>query len=95
VASFSSGDDNTKDKPRSGQPSTADTPRNEENLDQLIHANRQITGRELSLELNIGFKALETMVAMLEYHKVYASWVPRMLTQKQKNIICKFSEPRG
>jgi hypothetical protein len=69
------------------------TPRNEEHLDQLIHVNRQITSRELCLELNINFSALETTVAMLEYCKVYASWVPRMLTEKQKNIICKFSEP--
>ena len=47
VARFSSGDSDLKDKPRSGQPRTAVTPRNEDRLDQLIHANRQITTREL------------------------------------------------
>jgi len=36
------------------------------------------------MELNISFNALETMMAMLEYHKVCARWVPRMLTQKHK-----------
>jgi len=41
-----------------------------ERLDQLIPANRRITTRELCTELNIGFNALETMVAMLEYRKV-------------------------
>jgi len=46
VARFSSGDSDAKDKPRSGRPRTAVTPWNEERLDQLIHANRQITTRE-------------------------------------------------
>jgi len=47
VARFSSGDSDVKDKPRSGRPYTAVTPRNEERLDQLIRANRRITTREL------------------------------------------------
>lgn len=33
-------------------------------------------------ELNIGFNALETTVAMLEYHQVRARWVPQMLKEK-------------
>jgi len=37
---------------------------------KLIHVNWQITTRELCTKLNIVFKALESMVAMLEYHKV-------------------------
>jgi len=64
VARFSSGSSDVKDKPCSGRPCTAVTPRNEERLDQLIHVNRQIMYRELCTELNIGFSALETMVAM-------------------------------
>jgi len=40
--------------------------------------------RELCTELNISCNALETMVAMLEYRKVCARWVPRMLTQEHK-----------
>jgi len=80
VARFSSGDSDVKDKPRSRQPCTAVTPRNKERLYQLICANRQITTRELCTELNIGCNALEAMVATLEYCKVCARWVPRMLT---------------
>ena len=34
--------------------------------------------------LNIGFNALETMVATLEYRKVCVMWVPRMLTQEHR-----------
>jgi len=47
VARFCSGDSDVKDKPRSGRPCTAVTPRNEERLDQLIRADRRITTREL------------------------------------------------
>ena len=75
AAHFSSGNSDLKDKPRSGRPCTAVTPRNKERLDQLICANRQITTRELCMELNIGCNALEAMVAT-EYRKVYARWVP-------------------
>ena len=36
------------------------------------------------MELTINFSASEMMVAVLEYHKVGARWVPRVLTWKQK-----------
>jgi len=84
VVRFSSGETDVKDEPRSGQPCTAVTPQNEERLDQLICANRQFTTRDLCTELNIGFNALETMVATLEYRKVCARRVPRLLTQEHK-----------
>ena len=70
MARFSRGDNDVKDKPRSGRPCTAVTSRNEERLDQLIRANRRITTRELCTELNIGCNALEAMVATLEFRKV-------------------------
>ena len=56
VARFS----DVKDKPCSGRPCTAVTPRNEERLDQLIRANRRITSRELCMELNTGFISCAT-----------------------------------
>ena len=36
------------------------------------------------MELNIDFSLLGTTVATLEYQKVCARWVTRMLTQEQK-----------
>jgi hypothetical protein len=36
------------------------------------------------MELNVGFNALETMLATLEYGKVCAWWVPQMFTQEHK-----------
>ena len=46
--------------------------------------NWWITTMALPTELDIHFNALEMMVAMLEYCKVCARWVPQMLTQEQK-----------
>ena len=84
VARFSSSDSDVKDKPHSGRPHTAVTTRNEEHLNQLTCAIWRITTRELCMELNIGFNALGTMVATLEYRKVCIRWVPRMLTRENK-----------
>jgi hypothetical protein len=41
--------------------------------------------RELCTELNVGFSELETILITLEYHKVCAGWVPKMLTQGHKD----------
>jgi len=93
VARFSTGDSNVTDKPHSGWPWTAVTPQNEERLDQLIHANRQIMARVLRTELNISFNAMETMVATLEYCKGCSRRVPQMLTQEHKEHhmqICQY-----
>jgi len=54
VARFNRGDNDVKDRPRSGRPCTAVIPRNKEHLDQLIRANRRITTRELCTEPSIG-----------------------------------------
>ena len=70
VVCFSSGDSNMKDKPCSGHPCTAVTSQNQECLDQIVCMNQWITTKELCMELNIGFNALETMVAVLKYCKV-------------------------
>jgi len=53
-----------------GQSCTAVRPQNEEHLKQLMCINQYITIRELCTELSISFRALEMMVATLEYHTV-------------------------
>ena len=90
VAHFSSGNSDVQDKPRSKRPCTAVTPRNEERLDQLICAIWRIRTRELCTELNIGFNALETMVATLEYRKVLCQVGPHELSHRNiKNTVRK------
>lgn len=85
VVSFSSGDSYVRGRPRSCRPCTAVSPRNEERLDQLIYVNQRIMTRELCTELNVGFSMLKTMLATLKYCKVYATWVPWVLTQEHKD----------
>ncbi|MEQ5186680.1 hypothetical protein ABN222_19420, partial [Providencia alcalifaciens] len=80
VVCFSSGGCDMRDKLHSRWTCTAVMVQNEEGLDQLICANPWIMTRELCTDLDIGVSALETMVAMLEYHKVCSRWVPHMET---------------
>jgi len=65
VVCFSRGNSNTKDKPHSGWPCTADLAQHEEHLIQLICLNWQITTRGLFTELNFGLNVLEMVVAKL------------------------------
>jgi len=82
VMHFSSGNSSVKDKPCSRQPHTAVTPWNDEHT--ISSSARWIRIRKLCTELSISFSALEITVATLEYHKVCARWVPKIVTQGQK-----------
>jgi len=56
-----------------------------------ISLSTQISGLRLGncTELNIGFSALETLVATLKYRKVWAKWVP----QEHKEHYASLSGP--
>jgi len=58
---FSSGKSDMKDKPCSRQPRSVVTPQNEVHFSLLVHMHRWIPTRELHMELNISFTALEMM----------------------------------
>ena len=51
-------------------------------LSQSVHL--WVATREFHTELNISFNALETVVEMLEYYRVYTMLIPWVLTQEQK-----------
>ena len=90
VVHFSSGNSDMKDKLYSEHPCTADSPENEEHLYLLIHVNQQIINRELFIEKNISFNALEMVVATLYYYK-FVPGVPHKCSNKyRKNTVCKF-----
>lgn len=67
---FSSGGSDMRERPCSRWPCTAASSCNEEHLDQLICANRQIMTMELRTVLNVRFSAIDTMLVTLEYCKV-------------------------
>ncbi|UYV69634.1 hypothetical protein LAZ67_7000063 [Cordylochernes scorpioides] len=71
------------DKPRSGRPSTATNPENEDKVDDLLRHDRRITIRELCNILNVGSYTIETMIEHLSYRKICSECVPRKLTPVQ------------
>ena len=81
---FYSGGSDVKDKPCTRWAFTAVTPQKEERLYQFIHVYQPIMTRNLCKKLNISFRVLKMMLAMLNYHRVCTRWVSRMLTQEQK-----------
>ncbi len=81
---FKEGETSVEDKPRSGRPSTATTDTNRQRVDKLIRAERRVTIRELSAQLNCDHIAIQEMVKDLRYRKVCAKWVPRQLTPDLK-----------
>jgi len=93
VVCFCSGNTDMEDKPCSSLQCAVSTPQNEECLNQLICMNQWAMTRELWTETNIGFRALESTAATLEYHEISARWIPSMLTQEQKEHdmqVCKY-----
>ena len=90
VVHFISGESNMKDKPHSGRPCSAATSQNEECLDQLMHMNREIATRQLSMELNSGFIAFLEMVETLEYCKFALVRSHECTFRNRKNSMCKF-----
>jgi hypothetical protein len=54
-------------------------------FDRIFRANGRFTTRELCPEMNIGFIALETTLAVVEYREVCERWIHRMLTLEHRD----------
>ena len=91
VVHFIHDNSDVKYKPRSGRPLRSCHTMKQRALQSAISASQWIMTRELCMELNIGFSALETVVVMLEYHKVCTRWVPQMLTQEIQRVLAELS----
>jgi hypothetical protein len=72
------------ERPHSRLFCTAVRSRNEEHLDQSIHANWWNTTRELCMELNVRFNMLEVTLPTLESFKVCARWIMDTHTGTQR-----------
>lgn len=72
------------DEKRSGRPVTAVTPRNIQRVDEIIREDRRVTTNELCLTLSISKGSVMTIIQQLGYSKICARWVPRMLTDQNK-----------
>lgn len=86
VAEFKRGRSSCKDDPRSGRPSTSITEENVKKVEKLVLDDRRITIKYLAKILKISFGSIQSILTdSLGFKKVSARWVPRMLTEENKN----------
>lgn len=82
---FREGRDRVENQPHPRRPRTSITSENVERVEQLILDNRRITIREISEEVGISVGSVEDIVHKnLQFSKVSARWVPRILTTEQR-----------
>jgi hypothetical protein len=79
VKHFKDGNKDIADQPRCRRPRTAATESNKQKVDELIRQDRNITGREISAQLGVGYHVVQEMMDILGYRKVCSHGVPRLL----------------
>jgi hypothetical protein len=85
VESFQSGRTSIVDEDHLGHPTTSQTVDNVEQVNALVQEDRQITVTHTADELEISCGSAYSIVHEdLGYHKICASWVPKQLTDEQK-----------
>jgi len=82
---FKEGRTSVDDDPRSGRPSTSKTDGNVAKVREVIHTNRRLTVREVAEEVSISKTVChEILTENLVMHRIAAKFVPRLLTDDQK-----------
>lgn len=85
IQRFNSGDESTKDKPRSGAPITETTGDNIERVRCLIQEDPHISLRDIEANTSISKTSVERILHdHLNLRKLHACWVPHKLTPEQK-----------
>jgi len=73
------------DDPRSGRPSTSKSDDNVAKVREVIRSNRRLTVREVAEEVSISKTVChEIITENLSMHRIAAKFVPRLLTDDQK-----------
>ena len=81
---FKAGGDNVKDLPRSGRPNSSTTPLHVQAVEQIILQDRRVSLKHVAEEVGISFGSAQHIVTeILEYRKVCARWVPKILTSSK------------
>lgn len=75
---------NLTDLPRSGRPKTGRTDELKMKVDQKIQENRRITQRQLAQQLGISQATVHRIIQDLQYRRICAKWVPKLLTMEMK-----------
>ena len=83
---FKNGRTSTADDDRSGRPSTATTPSKVEQVRAAVNQDRRRTIHDLCAEVGIGYGSCQRILTeQLNMHRIAAKFVPRVLTQDQKD----------
>lgn len=92
-AEFKRGRTMVQDEPRSGRPSTSVTQEMVEKVEKIVLDDRRVTVRFIAEELKISIGSVHSILQdHLGMKKVSARWVPRMLTDAQKQTRLKISK---
>ena len=82
---FKVGRTSIEDDPKSGRPSSSTDDDHIEKVRSVIRENRRLTIREVSEEVGICKSSCHTILTeKLKMHRVAAKFVPRLLTEEQK-----------
>ncbi|CAK9805507.1 Protein GVQW3 [Anthophora plagiata] len=82
---FKNGRQSIEDDPRPGRPLIATDNTCIEKISDLVRVNRRLTVRELSEEVGISIGSChEILTEKLNMHRVAAKFVPRLMTEEQK-----------
>jgi len=83
---FKNGRTSTANDDRSGQPSTATTPSKVEQVRAAVNQDHRRTIHDLCAEVGIGYGSCQRILTeQLNMHRIAAKFVPRVLTQDQKD----------
>ena len=86
IEKFQHGRTSMKDEERAGHPSTSTTGSNIEDAHAMILGNRRVTIDEVANHFEISHgSAYDIIHNRLGFRKVCARWVPKELTEEQKN----------
>lgn len=92
-AEFKRGRISCEDEARSGRPTTSRTDFNVQQVDEIVQKDRRVTIRYIAETLKLSFGAVQSIIRdILKYNKVTARWVPRMLTDAQRNTRVQISK---
>ena len=84
VKASGSGETDLHDRPQSGCPAIATSPDMLQRADDIIHADRRITSRQLAVQLSVSNGNAVAIIDALGYSKVCARWVTRSLTTEHR-----------
>ncbi|GFO14945.1 histone-lysine N-methyltransferase SETMAR [Plakobranchus ocellatus] len=90
---FKDGRTSLRYEARSGRPNTANNDWSTARVDELIKVDRRVKLKEISLKLDIPkTNVYEIIRDKLGYRKVFARWVPKMLSDEHKRQRVEISQ---